>query len=148
MHATALAGANYVLHAAGWLEGGLAMGYEKLILDADRLGGYQRLLSGITVDSNSLAADAYQEVPAGGHFLGCSHTMANYQTAFYDAQMSDSDSYEQWQENGSKTAAERAYERMKTMLDQYEMPPMDVAIDEAMLDFIGRKKAAMDDAWY
>jgi trimethylamine--corrinoid protein Co-methyltransferase len=62
--------------------------------------------------------------------------------------MSDSDSYEQWQENGSKTAAERAYERMKTMLDQYEMPPMDVAIDEAMLDFIGRKKAAMDDAWY
>ncbi|MGB2134331.1 MAG: trimethylamine methyltransferase family protein [Pseudomonadales bacterium] len=148
MHATALAGANYVLHAAGWLEGGLAMGYEKLILDADRLGGYQRLLSGITIDSNSLAADAYQEVPAGGHFLGCSHTMANYQTAFYDAQMSDSDSYEQWQENGSKTAAERAYERMKTMLDQYEMPAIDVAIDEAMLDFIGRKKAAMDDAWY
>jgi len=63
-----------------------------------------------------LAADAYQEVPTGGHFLGCFHTMANYQTAFYDVQLSDSESYKQWQENGSKTARERAYEPMNTML--------------------------------
>ncbi len=148
MHATALAGANYVLHAAGWLEGGLSMGYEKLILDADRLGVYQRLLAGVTVDANSLAAQAYQEVPAGGHFLGCSHTMANYETAFYDAQMSDSESFEQWQEKGSKSAAERAHERMQTMLDSYQMPAMDIAIEEALQDYMERKKASMDDAWY
>lgn len=74
--------------------------------------------------------------------------MANYQTAFYDVQLSDSESYKQWQENGSKTATERAYEPMNTMLGQYEIPVIDVAIDEAMLDFIGRKKAPMDDDWY
>ena len=148
MHSTALAGANYVLHSAGWLEGGLSMGYEKLILDADRLGVYQSMLGGVATDTNGLAAQAYEEVTAGGHFLGCSHTMANYETAFYDAKMSDSESFEQWQENGSKESVVRANERVKTMLAEYEMPPMDEAVADALDDFVQRKKASMDDAWY
>ena len=148
MHSTALAGANYVLHSAGWLEGGLSMGYEKLILDADRLGVYQRMLGGVATDTNGLAAQAYEEVPAGGHFLGCSHTMANYETAFYDAKMSDSESFEQWQDDGSKESVVRANERMKSMLAEYEMPPMDEAVAEALEDYVERKKASMDDAWY
>jgi trimethylamine--corrinoid protein Co-methyltransferase len=148
MHSTALAGANYVLHAAGWLEGGLSMGYEKLILDADRLGVYQRMLGGVATDTNGLAGQAYLEVPAGGHFLGCAHTMANYETAFYDASMSDSESFEQWQEQGSKEAVVRANERYKSMLREYEMPAMDEAAADALTDYVERKKASMDDAWY
>lgn len=148
MHSTALAGANFVLHSAGWLEGGLSMGYEKLILDADRLGVYQTMLGGVDTGANGLAAQAYEEVPAGGHFLGCSHTMANYETAFYDAQMSDSESVEQWEENGSKESVVRANERMKSMLANYEMPAMDEAKHEELLAFIEQKKSSMDDAWY
>ncbi|NNE21766.1 MAG: trimethylamine methyltransferase family protein [Rhizobiales bacterium] len=148
MHSTALAGAHFVLHAAGWMEGGLHVGYEKLILDADRLGALQVMLQGMKTDDNALAADAYREVEPGGHFLGSRHTLANYETAFYDAQMSDSESVEQWEEKGSKDAATRAHERWQQMLKDYETPPMDESIDEALRDFVDRKKQAMPDAWY
>ncbi|MBT8079780.1 MAG: trimethylamine methyltransferase family protein [Gammaproteobacteria bacterium] len=148
MHSTALGGANFVLHAAGWLEGGLCSGYEKLVLDADRLGAYQRMLQGVATDANGLAADAYREVEPGGHFLGCSHTMANYETAFYDAQLSDSESFEQWVETGEQSAEQRAFERWNQMLNDYERPPLDEATDEALREFIDRKKESMPDAWY
>ncbi len=148
MHSTAMAGAHFILHSAGWLEGGLVTSYEKLILDADRLGAYQVLLSGLTLDDNALARDAYREVEPAGHFLGCAHTMANYETAFYDATMSNSDSCEQWQEDGSKDAAVRANERWRTMLEQYVPPEIDPGVDEALRDYVSRRKASMDDAWY
>ncbi|MDH3742500.1 MAG: trimethylamine methyltransferase family protein [Hyphomicrobiales bacterium] len=148
MHSTALAGAHFVLHAAGWMEGGLHVGYEKLILDADRLGALQVMLEGMKTDDNALAADAYREVEPGGHFLGSRHTLANYETAFYDAQMSDSESVEQWDEKGSKDAATRAHERWQQMLKDYEAPPIDEGVDEALRDFVDRKKQSMPDAWY
>ncbi|MEM7081155.1 MAG: trimethylamine methyltransferase family protein [Pseudomonadota bacterium] len=149
MHSTALGGANYVLHSAGWLEGGLTVGYEKLMLDVDRLGGLQRMLTaGLATDDNALAADAYEEVDPGNHFLGCSHTMRNYETAFYDAELSDSESFEQWSETGSKEAVQRANERVKRELNEYEAPPIDDAIDDALRDYIARTKASRDDAWY
>lgn len=148
MHSTALAGANFVLHSAGWLEGGLTMGYEKLVMDVDRLGGLQRMLDGMLTDDNALAADAYYEVEPGNHFLGCSHTMANYETAFYDARLSDSESYEQWVDNGRKETVTRANERWKSILNEYSAPEMDIATDEALLEFINKKKAEMKDAWH
>ncbi|MEE9334615.1 MAG: trimethylamine methyltransferase family protein, partial [Granulosicoccaceae bacterium] len=97
MHSTMLAGANFVLHSAGWLEGGLCTGFEKLVMDADRLGGYQKILGkGLDTSEEAYARDAYGEVEAGGHFLGCSHTMRNYQTAFYEPALSDSENVESW----------------------------------------------------
>jgi trimethylamine--corrinoid protein Co-methyltransferase len=148
MMSTALAGANFVLHAAGWLEGGLCTGYEKLIIDADRLGAYQVMLAGLATDDNALGRTAYDDVAPAGHFLGSAHTFANYETAFYDAVMSDSESCEQWEEKGSKDTSRRAYERWNAMLSEYEAPPLDPATDEALRDFVARKKAGMEDAWY
>jgi trimethylamine--corrinoid protein Co-methyltransferase len=148
MFSTVLGGANFVLHAAGWLEGALCTGYEKLIIDADRLGGYQVMLAGMAVDDNALGRNAYVDVEPAGHFLGSAHTMANYETAFYDATMSDSESCEQWEEKGVKDTARRAYERWNRMLAEYEAPPIDPAIDEALRDYVARGKAGMDDAWY
>ena len=148
MMSTALGGANFVLHAAGWLEGGLCTGYEKLIIDADRLGGYQVMLTGMATDDNALGRQAYEDVEPAGHFLGSAHTMANYETAFYDAVMSDSESCEQWEERGSKDTARRAYERWNQLLGEYQPPEIDAAVDEALRDFVARKKAGMDDAWY
>ena len=148
MQSTVMGGANFILHSAGWLEGGLVTSYEKLILDADRLGAYRKLLAGLDLDDNAMARDAYHEVEPAGHFLGCGHTMANYETAFYEAVMSDSESFEQWTERGEKDAAVRASERWRSMLADYEAPALDEAKDEALKDFIAKRKESMADAWY
>ena len=148
IHSTMLAGANFILHSAGWLEGGLVTGYEKLVLDADRLAAYQVFLSGMPIDDNALARDAYLEVEPGEHFLGCAHTMANYETAYFDAVMSDSESFEQWTDNGGKDAMIRAHERWNEMLKTYEAPPMDEAKDEELKAYVAKRKEGMADAWY
>ena len=148
MLSTALGGANFVLHAAGWLEGGLCTSYEKLVLDADRLGAYQVMLSGLPVDDNALARDAYAEVEPASHFLGSAHTLANYETAYYEAVLSDSNNVEQWEEAGSKDAARRAHDRWNQILKDYQAPPLDEAKDEALLEYITKRKAEIPDAWY
>ena len=148
MHSTALAGSNYTLHAAGWLEGGLATGFEKLIMDADRLGSYQKVLNGLDLSEDQLARDAYRETEPGGHFLGSAHTMRHYQTAFYEAALSDSENVESWEEKGSKDMRHRAYEKWNSMLDVYEPPPMDEAVKEALTAYVEKRKAEIPDAWY
>lgn len=148
MHSTMLAGAHFVLHAAGWMESGLSTGFEKLVMDADRLGGYEKILKGLSVEDNDLARDAYEEVEPAGHFLGCANTMANYQNAFYDAVLSDSENVESWEEKGSKNMAQRAYERWNELLESYIRPPIDEGIDEALRAFVARRKEELPDAWY
>ena len=148
MAATVLGGANFVLQAAGWLESGLVTSYEKLVLDADRLGAYQVLLAGLATDANGLARAAYDDVEPGGHFLGSGHTLANYETAYYEPALSDSESFEQWTEEGARDAQTRAHARWQRLLADYEPPPIDAGVDEALRDFIARRKAEMPDAWY
>jgi len=148
MHSTALAGSNYTLHAAGWLEGGLATGYEKLIMDADRLGSYQKVLGGLDMDEDQFARDAYRETEPGGHFLGSAHTMRHYQDAFYAAELSDSENVESWEENGSKDMRRRAFEKWNKMLENYEKPAIDVAVEEALTEYVTKRKEKLPDAWY
>ena len=100
------------------------------------------------MDENSLARDAYSEVEPAGHFLGCSHTMANYETAYYDALLSDSNNVEQWEEEGSKDTARRAYERWNQLLKEYEVPPLDEARDEELQEYMAKRKVEIPDAWY
>jgi trimethylamine--corrinoid protein Co-methyltransferase len=149
MHSALLGGSNFTIHAAGWLEGGLVTGFEKLIMDADRLGSYQKLAAvGLETDDNAFARDAYGEVEPGGHFLGCAHTMRNYQTAFYDAKLSDSENVESWEEGGSKDMRVRAYERWNDMLNRYEEPALDVAKREELAAYVAKRKEDIPDAWY
>ena len=148
MHSTVLAGSNFTLHSAGWLEGGLATGFEKLIMDADRLGAYQKLMSGLDLAEDHLARDAFEAVEPGGHFLGSDHTMRHYQNAFYDATLSDSDNVENWEEQGAKDMRRRAYEKWNKMLESYEKPALPADTEEALLDFVARRKTELPDAWY
>ncbi len=141
-----LAGVHFMLHTAGWLEGGLAMGYEKFILDADQAGMIEVFLSGVDDSVNGQAMDALAEVGPGNHFLGCAHTQANFETAFYRSTTADNNSYEQWQAEGSLDAAQRANRTWKKMLADYELPPIDEGIDEALREFITQKKAAVPDS--
>ena len=149
MHSTMLAGANFVLHSAGWLEGGLCTGFEKLIMDADRLGSYQKVLSlGLDISNDALARDAYEEVGAGGHFLGCAHTMRNYQNAFYETALSDSENVESWEEAGSQDMRRRANSRVKKMLSDYESPLIDDALKGELEASVAKRKEELPDAWY
>ena len=148
LQTAALAGVNFMLHAAGWLEGGLAMGYEKFILDADQANMIALLLKGVDLSENGQAMDALREVGPGSHFLGAAHTQANFKTAFYRSEVADNNSFEQWEQDGSLDAAQRANGIFKRMLREYEPPPLDPAIDEALLEFIQRRKSEFEDRDY
>ena len=124
---TILAGVNFVLHAAGWLEGGLAVGYEKFILDADQCGMMTVFVDGVDMTENGQALDAILANPPGQHYLGSAHTLANFESAFYRSNVADNNSFEQWQEDGSLDAAQRANAIWKRMLAEYEAPPLDPA---------------------
>ncbi len=143
-----LAGVNFMLHTAGWLEGGLTVGYEKFILDADQAGMLQVFASGVDMSENGQAMDALREVGPGAHFLGCSHTQDNFENAFYRSMIADNNSFEQWLEDGSLDAAQRANAIWKRMLAEYEAPEIDPGVDEALRDYIARRKAEQPDTQY
>jgi trimethylamine--corrinoid protein Co-methyltransferase len=143
---TILAGVNFVLHAAGWLEGGLAVGYEKFILDADQCGMAAVFVKGIDLSENGQAVDAIIANGPGQHFLGTAHTLANFETAFYRSEVADNNSFEQWLEDGGLDAAQRANAIWKRMLREYEAPAIDEGIDEALQEFIAKRKASMPDS--
>jgi trimethylamine--corrinoid protein Co-methyltransferase len=143
---TLLAGTNFVLHSAGWLEAGLSAGYGKFMMDADQIAMLQLFAKGPDLSSEGMAMEAIREVGPGGHYLGCAHTQRNFKTAFYTSTIADNNSFEQWEAEGARDANQRAADRARKVLQQYEAPPLDPAIDEALLDFIARKKAGLPDA--
>jgi trimethylamine--corrinoid protein Co-methyltransferase len=145
---TCHAGVNFVLHTAGWLEGGLSMGYEKFVMDVDQAGMMHTLLAGVDMSENGQAMDAIREVGPGKHFLGCAHTQANFENAFYRSPITDNNSYEQWEAEGSRDMIVRANALWKKQLASYEAPPLDPAVDEALLDYVARRKASFPDSKY
>ncbi len=148
MMAALLCGANFILHSAGWLEGGLAMGYEKFMMDLDLCGAAHTFLKGVPLDDDQFALDAFAEVGPGKHFFGAQHTLRHYETAFFEPALSDSDSFEQWRDNGSHTSEERAAALVAETLARYEPPPIDDAVDAELREFVARRKAEMPDQWY
>ena len=142
-----LAGVNFMLHTAGWLEGGLSMGYEKFIMDLDQAGMICTFIKGVDLSENGQGLDAIREVGPGKHFLGCEHTQVNFEKAFFRSSIADNNSFEQWEEEGATDLAQRAQVIWKKMLLEYEAPPMDPAIDEALLDYVKRRKESMSDSY-
>lgn len=141
-------GANFILHSAGFLDGLLSMSYEKFMLDADLCGALHSYLDGIKVDDNELALDAFKEVGPGNHFFGCAHTMANYETAFWDSDLADNEPFEKWELAGSTDAATRANGLWKKRLAEFEAPAMDAGIRQGLEEFVAAKKAETKDMWY
>lgn len=144
---TVLGGVNFTLHAAGWLEGGLISSYEKLVMDADQLAAMQKLAEGYDMTENGQAMDAIREVGPGNHFLGCAHTQANFETAFFRSTIADNNSFEQWESEGCKDAYQRAHEKVRSTLENYQHPPIDPTIDEALKAYVQNKKDSMPDAF-
>jgi trimethylamine--corrinoid protein Co-methyltransferase len=117
-------------------------------MDADFCGALHRYLEGVSLDPDEFALDGFHEVGPGRHFFGSQHTLRHYETAFYDSPTADNNSFEQWRDAGESRTEERAAVRVAETLANYVAPPLDEATDEALLDYIGRKKASMPDMWY
>jgi len=105
-------------------------------------------MRGLVLDDNQLALDAFREVGPGKHFFGCAHTMANYETAFWDSEVADNASFEQWRDEGAKDAPTRAAARCKRLLADYQPPRLDPGVNEALRAYVARKKAARPDEWH
>src|SRR5215510_5096233 len=125
---TFLAGTNWVMHSAGWLEGGLVAGFEKFVIDAQIVEMLQHEFKPLEIDEDSMAFGAHEEVGHGGHFLGAMHTMERFRTCFYRPMLSSSDNYERWIRNGGNDAAARASTIYKQRLEEYQPPALDDAI--------------------
>jgi trimethylamine--corrinoid protein Co-methyltransferase len=143
---TLLAGTNFVLHSAGWLEGGLTMGYEKFILDADMAGMAQALVRGVDMSENGQAMEALLTTGPGSHYLGTEHTLAHFENAFWVSQTSDSNSFEQWESEGAKDAVARAHERWQQMLSDYVAPELDDKVDHRLKEWIEMRKGSFPDS--
>jgi trimethylamine---corrinoid protein Co-methyltransferase len=137
---TIMARTNFVLHAAGWLENGLVAGYEKFVLDCELLGMYHTWARGMDLSDDALALDAIAEVAPGGHHLGTEHTLRHFRDAFYRADLFDYNSAEQWQINGAEDAYARAHKKVKQLLNNYEAPPLDPGMDEALAEYMRQRK--------
>ena len=142
-----LAGVNFMLHACGWLEGGLVSSYEKFVMDADQLGTLHHLAQGIQMDTNGQAMDALREVGPGGHFLGCEHTQANFKSAFWRSDLFDYKPFETWYEEGARDTQALAGERVTKMLGDYQAPDLDAGIRESLESYVARRKSEMPDAF-
>ncbi len=142
-----MAHGNLVKHSGGWLEGGLCASFEKLVLDMEMVQMIAQTLQPIEVTEQDLALDAIKEVGAGGHHFGTSHTMSRYKDAFYKPLVSDWNNFETWQENGEKTATQRANELYKQLLEIYEKPPIDPAVEEELGAYVEKRRMEIKPSW-
>ena len=141
LSATLHAGANYIWHAAGWNEAGMHCSIAKFVVDAEQCAMAYRMGQGPRWDDFDIAMQAVRDVGPEGHYLGHEHTQANFQTAFFMPEMFDNNSIEQWQADGEQEITERALQRAKKLLDDYQEPPMDESMNEALLDYIARRES-------
>jgi trimethylamine---corrinoid protein Co-methyltransferase len=142
---TFLAGTNFVMHSAGWLEGGLVSCYEKFIIDVEILRQLRVEFTPLEITEESLAFGAHEEVGHGGHFLGAEHTMERFRTCFYRPMLSSTANFERWLRQGAKDTATRATEIWKTRLEAFEPPPLDDAIRAELADFVARRRRELGD---
>jgi len=147
LNAALLGGVNFMLHACGWLEGGLVSSFEKFVLDADQLGVLHSIAKGIDISENGQAMDAIREVGPGSHYLGCAHTQANFKTAFWRTEVLDYKPFETWVDDGSRDSVALAGARVNKMMAEYVKPPIDPAVEEALDAFVAKRKSEMPDAF-
>jgi trimethylamine--corrinoid protein Co-methyltransferase len=142
---TFLAGTNFVMHSAGWLEGGLVSCYEKFIVDIELLRMLRHEFTPLEIDEASLAFDAHQEVGSGGHFLGAAHTLERFRECFYRPLLSSTENFDRWTRNGGMDAAARAERIWRDTLERYEEPPLDDAVRAELGEYVVRRRAELGD---
>jgi trimethylamine---corrinoid protein Co-methyltransferase len=147
LNAALTGGVNFMLHSCGWLEGGLVSSYEKFVMDADQLGALHSIAEGVDMSEDAQALGAIREVGPGGHFLGCEHTQANFKNAFWRSEILDYKPFETWADEGARDTQALASERVAKLLRDYQQPAIDPAVDEALKEFMTKRKEAEPDSF-
>jgi trimethylamine--corrinoid protein Co-methyltransferase len=142
---TFLAGTNFVMHSAGWLESALVSCYEKFITDVECLRMMYHVFEPLEINEETLAYSAHQEVGQGGHFLGAVHTLERFRECFYRPLVSSTENYERWKRNGGNDTAARATEVWRKTLEEYEQPPMDEELVAELKAFVDRRRTELGD---
>jgi trimethylamine--corrinoid protein Co-methyltransferase len=142
---TFLAGTNFVMHSAGWLESALVSCYEKFVVDVEQLRMLHAAFEPLTIDEETLAYSAHQEVGQGGHFLGAVHTLERFRECFYRPLVSSTENFERWKNKGERDTATRANEIWKKTLEEYEKPPIDADLEAELKAFVDRRRTELGD---
>ena len=142
---TFLAGTNFVMHSAGWLESALVSCYEKFVTDVELLRMMYHVFQPLEINEETLAFSAHQEVGQGGHFLGAVHTLERFRECFYRPLVSSTENYERWNRNGGRDTATRASDIWKKTLEEYEEPPMDEAVMAELKAYVDRRRTELGD---
>ncbi len=142
---TFLAGTNFVMHSAGWLESALVSCYEKFVVDVEQLRMLHAAFEPLKIDEETLAYSAHQEVGQGGHFLGAVHTLERFRECFYRPLVSSTENFERWKKNGANDTAARANEIWKKTLEEYEKPPIEADLEAELKAFVDRRRTELGD---
>jgi trimethylamine---corrinoid protein Co-methyltransferase len=142
---TFLAGTNFVMHSAGWLESALVSCYEKFVTDVETLRMMYEVFKPLEINEETLAYSAHQEVGQGGHFLGAVHTLERFRECFYRPIVSSTENYERWSRNGGNDTAARANEVWKKKLEEYEEPAMDGGLKDELKAYVDRRRTELGD---
>ena len=142
---TFLAGTNFVMHSAGWLESGLVSCFEKFVVDVELLRMLHHVFEPLNINEETLAYGAHQEVGQGGHFLGAMHTLERFRECFYRPLLSSTENFDRWQRNGGHDAAARAGRIWRETLERYEPPPIDDGVRTQLEEFVSRRRAELGD---
>jgi trimethylamine--corrinoid protein Co-methyltransferase len=145
MQSAFFAGANVVWQSAGWLEGGLVTSLAKFVADAEVLDLLLKQFSPLEVDEESLALGAHVEVGHGGHFFGAEHTLERFRECFWRPTVATTDNFDRWTRGGCLDHAARAENRVREILDGYERPALDEAIEEELVEFVERRAVELGD---
>ena len=137
-----LGGANMVIHAAGWQEGGLTASVEKFVLDVEMLGIMAEAMQPIPFDDAELALSSLAEVQPGGHFFGTEHTLERFETAFHEPTVFTRANLGQWIDAGRPDAADRAARVARDWLDAHVDPAIDEARRDELDEFVARRIVA------
>jgi trimethylamine--corrinoid protein Co-methyltransferase len=142
---TFLAGTNFVMHSAGWLESGLVSCYEKFIVDVELLRMLYHVFEPLQINEETLAYGAHQEVGQGGHFLGAAHTLERFRECFYRPLLSSTENYERWMRNGGNDSAARASDIWRKTLDEYEEPKLEGDLKDELKAYVDRRRTELGD---
>jgi trimethylamine--corrinoid protein Co-methyltransferase len=142
---TFLAGTNFVMHAAGWLESALVSCYEKFVTDVEGLRMLHEVFKPLEINEETLAYSAHQEVGQGGHFLGAAHTLERFRECFYRPLVSSTENYERWKRNGANDTASRAGEIWRKTLEEYSEPPIEQDLQAELKAYVDRRRTELGD---
>ncbi len=145
---TILSGTHQVWHAAGWLEGGLTMGFERYVMDLDNCGAILKMIGGLSATEEDFAQESYFEAGIGQTFLSTAHTMAHFETANFAGDIAEAGPFETWQEAGAPSQQVRATRRWQEMLEDYQQPTIDSTVQGALLEYVQRRREELPDEWY